>query len=167
MNLKEKARSKVERRVLVVEDREENAAAARTFAERYGLRVTVKSNFLEAQRAVRDPKFSCGIFDLQIPKRKGERPDQQWGKEIGEEAEDFGLPYVFLTSGLHHHGGSPLTELILDGVVMERLVGGKSSPEAWERAYRFLLSIAPRMDEISTSRQYYQKYTGRPYRKGR
>ena len=157
--------------ILVVEDREENRKAAQEyFSTRDDVSVDFATNYEEAIKKLDGEMYAAAILDIEFPRTKGASP-KRLGLELGKELDvvkgKYRVPHVFLSGGYFHHD-NPCARVFLDGVCVEKGMGGttvdKTFPKAWRDAYEKLLEVCPNIDEIATSKERYQKFTGKPYR---
>jgi len=87
--------------ILVVDDRAENIAAARTALEGKA-NVDVAMNYEDGLKKLESKVYAFGIFDIQMPRKEGMKTENL-GFELEKEAEKYALDYALITAGTDHH----------------------------------------------------------------
>lgn len=90
--------------VLVVDDREENLATARTyFSTRQDLAATYATTYEGALEKLSSNLYEIGIFDVEIPRRGGMLPEKL-GEDLVEKKDRSQCPFwANLTAGIGHY----------------------------------------------------------------
>ncbi|MAG44861.1 hypothetical protein CL633_03150 [bacterium] len=152
-------------KVLVVEDRFDNAVVALQFFKEKGIEAEVIGTANNAKKKLEKEAYLGAIIDVEIPQAIGETP-QVLGPGVGELAKELGTPHVYLTGGYFHHG--PQAKVFVDEFCLEQdegnMVPDKTDLGAWEAAWDVLRSLG-NLEEIYESRVRYQKFTGEMYRR--
>lgn len=155
-------------RILIVEDREENRAAANQyFQSREDLEVDFATSFSEAIEKLEQTVYAGAIVDIEFPREPGEEP-QKIGLELGKKLDiingRYRTPHLFLTAGADHHG--PTARIYLDefcykhGIEGER-TSGKKVPETWKIAFESLEHFRGGLEEIMAAKLRFQRAQGR------
>jgi hypothetical protein len=91
-------------KILVVDDREENRAAAKSYFDtRSDVEVDYAADYESALQKLQDELYAFGIFDLEIPKNKGSDCTRHYGFKLAEEAETQHMSWAIVTLGIDHH----------------------------------------------------------------
>ena len=150
-------------KVLIVEDRNENALAALEFFENKGMKVKIKDNAQDAIKALRKEIFLAAILDVEIPLSKGRKPEKL-GPEVGWIAKETETPHVYLTGGYFHHG--PRAKVFLDELCLKEdegdMVPDKSTSGAWAKAWEILQSTRD-LEKIYEARVRFKERADKVY----
>jgi hypothetical protein len=150
-------------KVLIVEDRFDNAVTAMQFFSSKGIETVVVGDAEMAIEKLQEEVFLAAILDVEIPQRKGGKPEKL-GPKVGKIAKKLGTSYVYLTGGYFHHG--PQAKVFLDELCLEKdegdLVPDKTNSLAWAKAWETLQSMG-NLQAIYDTQVRYKKYTGKNY----
>lgn len=150
-------------KVLIVEDREENIAAASTFFGDIGIELEIAMSIEEAIEKLEDD-FLAVIIDVELPRARGASPEPI-GMEVGEVAKNLYLPYVFLTGGTGGHTDSSYLAIDTTRTWENMFKNGlaKEYPQAWKGAWKFLTEVD--LERNLESRLRYRQSVGKQFRK--
>lgn len=137
--------------ILVVEDQKANTDAAKQFFESVGeVSVDYAGNFTEAVEKLQSKVYGAAILDVEMPAAEGAEVDKL-GIKIGEmigNCDDIMkyMPHVYLT-GFTPAGHQTCAKIFVDESALQKgqgqIAAVKSDPDAWEKAYKTLLSVCP------------------------
>ena len=163
-------------KVLVVDDREENRAAAQSyFATRPELEADFAGSYDEAISKLETEMYGAAILDVEIPRKTGEKTEKL-GLELSDllnctPSGKYRIPSVLLTGGYDHSGLK--TKIFFDRPFYEHdsseaMVVDKVNPEAWKSAFEVLEKefTMPTITAILEARERYRKFIGRNYGSG-
>jgi CheY-like chemotaxis protein len=159
-------------KILIVEDREENRKAARTFFDRLGkFSVDYASNLKEGKEKLQNNKYFLAIFDLDMPNEEGGQIVEKAGLELGKIAKEKNIFYIYYSGGFFH--GTPRTKVysseedVLNNRQYELIPDtySKESPQGWEELWNKLVALGKPMPdvekELKESVKRYEKHTGK------
>ncbi len=90
--------------VLIVEDDEKHLTDAKSTCEQYvNINFTFARSFQEAIARLEQNGYDAVITDVFFPKQKGEEPTYKSAIELTHRLDQMSIPFVFNTSGNHHH----------------------------------------------------------------
>src|SRR3989344_3571016 len=116
------------RKILVVEDVEENRSGAMKYFGIFSdVRVDFSENYADALERLQNEVYDYGIFDLNFPRAEGGEPEEL-GEMLQDEAGHYQMPSVVVSS---HSGASTVKFYTYDGYVQPH-VGLKNEPDIWK-----------------------------------
>ena len=146
------------KRILVLEDRLENALAAMNGLSDYG-DVKIAGNYDDGLRLLEGYDSHLAFIDLNFPRKKGDEPEEL-GYEYAKELEKKAVPYAIVTAFVH---GRSYSKIIVAGE--EKCIQtDKDNKETWQLAYKKLMEIES-TNEIIESKERCKRYTGKSYQK--
>ena len=176
--------------ILVVDDRAENIAAART-ALKGKANVDVAMNYEDGLKKLESKVYAFGIFDIQMPRKEGMKTENL-GFDLEKAAEKYALDHALITAGIDHHNCNAAfvrycfdekrNKGFEDACIKHGKTGydshthsmkaknfheiteiPKSNPRAWNHVYDVLIKEHPNVQEIFESKQRYFKTLGKMY----
>jgi len=130
-------------RVLIVDDKEENLNAAKTYFDTVkNAIVDFASNYEEAMQKLNSENYDLAMFDLMLPRTKNSSHTERLGFKLAEEAERYIIPWAVVTMGMDHHQCiSAFVNYFYEPNrdVHEITETPKTDPRAWERVFNSLL----------------------------
>ena len=146
-------------KILVVDDREENRAAAKSyFGTRSDVEVDYATDYEEAISNLEKELYAGAILDVNFPRKQGCEPEKL-GFELGKELNTkYRIPHVFLTAGQTEHHGK-WGSVLLGEEASVRSTKDKVYPQAWQTAYETLLELNPDIPVILAARKRLRELT--------
>jgi len=152
--------------ILVVEDRAENIAAAKTALEGKA-NLDIAKNYEDGLKKIEEGVYHFGIFDLELPRREGMNTERL-GFELENAAEKYALDYALITTGTDHRkSDAAFVRYCFDekrnrANNFEEITGlPKSDPRAWNEVYNSLVRGHKYIQDVFDAKQWYFKTTGK------
>jgi len=154
--------------ILVVDDREENIMAAKKAFNKKNLIMDYANDYEQGLTKLQTKPYALGIFDLELPRRQGEKPEKL-GFGLAEEAKKYYVDWAIITAGIDHHNcKSAFVKFHYDSPKKEFeeiTEGPKSDPATWYDVYTRLVLQYPGIEQNFESRKRCKEITGKMYRR--
>ncbi|MCF7872012.1 response regulator [Candidatus Woesearchaeota archaeon] len=162
MTIEQKLTDKDIKKILVVDDREENTQAAKEYFQTIPIKTDYASSAQEAITKMKEnykaeTKYDLIITDLEMETKNA-------GLDVVKEALNQTI-YVTIATGMNYdqpeeHGHGPSTTIM---PTKESIKGKKNNPEVWEQAMKITLDYiaSPEIQRSYNSAKRYKKYTGK------
>ncbi len=158
--------------ILIVEDREENRKAAMEyFSTISSVSIDFATTYEEGMRKIGEKVYAFGIFDMELPRTEGSKPEKL-GYELVDKAAEYLLPWAVITSGIDHHKcksafllfpwmdrKEPVESWGFGFGQFKMTETPKTSPNAWKTVYELLSRMyEDNIDELVKAKERQKNY---------